>query len=72
MAFYKYSVAHRAVTGLSYLGNETRKNAGPSREWRPEGAPTTDEVLHVLLETKRLLITVFSVVIWRLETEISK
>ena len=44
-----YSVAHRAVTGLSYLGNETRKNAGPSREWRPEGAPTTDEALLVLL-----------------------
>ena len=63
MDFYKYSVAHRAVTGLSHLGNEMRKNAGPSREWRLEGAPTTDEALHVLLETKGLLIPGFSVVI---------
>ena len=63
MAFHKYSITHRAVKGLSHLGNETRKDAGPSWEWRPEGAPTTDEVLHVLLETKGLLITVFSVVI---------
>ena len=49
MNFYKYSVAHRVVTGISHLGNQTRKNAGPSREWRPKGAPTTDEVLLVLL-----------------------
>ena len=63
MDFHKYSVAHRAVTGLSYLGNETRKDAGPSREWRPEGAPTTDEVLLVLLKAKGLLIAVFSVIL---------
>ena len=25
-------------------------NAGPSREWRPEGAPITDEALLVLLQ----------------------
>ena len=28
MDFYKYSVAHRAVTGLSHLRNEKRKTQG--------------------------------------------
>ena len=37
-------------------------NAGPSREWHPERAPATDEVLHVLLETRGLSIVVVSVV----------
>jgi hypothetical protein len=32
--------------------NETRQNTGSSREWRPEGAPTTDKVLIALLQTK--------------------
>ena len=53
------------------LSEWNEKNAGPSREWRPKGAPTTDEVLHVLFETERISIAVFSAVLWRLETKIS-
>jgi hypothetical protein len=37
-------------------------NAGPSREWRPGGAPTTDEDLHIRLETIGLSVVVFSAV----------
>ena len=47
-------------------------NGGLSREWRPEGAPTTDEGLHVLLETKELSVVVLSVVLCPLQKIISK
>ena len=43
-----------------------------SREWRPGGAPTTDEVLQVLLETKGLSIVVVSVVFCALQEKISE
>ena len=47
-------------------------DALPSREWRPEGAPTTDEVLHVLLKAKGLSVVVFSVVLSPLQKKISE
>ena len=62
MNFYKYPVAHRAVKGFQLLRKWKAQKAGPSREWRPEGAPTTGEGLPVLLENKGLSIAVFSLV----------
>ena len=35
-------------------------SARPSQEWRPEGAPTTDEALLVLLEANELAIVQLS------------
>ena len=57
---------------MKSLGECNTDNTGPSREWRPEGTPTTDEVLQVLLETRGLLIIVVSVVFCPLQKKISK
>jgi hypothetical protein len=46
--------------------------AGLSREWCPEGARTTDDDLHVLLETKQLSVVVFEVVVCPPQKKISK
>ena len=48
---------------INSLSECNSDNAGPSREWRPEGVPTTDEALHVSLEAKGLSVVVFSVVL---------
>ena len=45
-------------------------DAGLSREWRPEGAPTTDSDLHFLLDTKELLEVLFSVIVVSLQKKI--
>ena len=44
-------------------------NAGPSRKWRPEGAPTTDEALLVLLQVNGLSIVLLSSVSTEKEKE---
>ena len=69
MDCYKYLVAPRAIEELREWNAQ---NAGPRRGWRPEGAPTTDEGLPVLLENKGLSIVVISVALWRLEKKTSK
>ena len=43
MDFYKYSVAHRAVTGLSHLGNETRKTQGRADDRLGSACLTLDQ-----------------------------
>ena len=47
-------------------------DAGLSREWRPEGAPTTDSHLHFLLDTKELPVVLFSVIVVSLQKKIPK
>jgi hypothetical protein len=47
-------------------------DAGLGREWRPEWLPTTDEDLHVLLDTKELSVVVFGEVVCSLQKKISK
>ena len=47
-------------------------DAGLSREWRPEGAPTTDENLHILLDTKERSVVVFDEVVCPFQKKISK
>jgi hypothetical protein len=47
-------------------------NAGLSREWRPEGAPTTDQALLVLLQASGLSIVLLSYVLCPLQKKISK
>jgi hypothetical protein len=46
------------------------ERAGSSREWRPEGAPTTDEILLILLSRKILSAVVVSVVFCPLQKKI--
>ena len=38
------------------MSERNADNSGPSREWRPEGLPTTDEALFVLLQANELSI----------------
>ena len=50
--FYRYPVLNHLSEGLDACSERNATNTGSSREWRPEGAPTTDEVLIVLPHTK--------------------
>ena len=47
-------------------------NAGSSREWRPEDAPTIDEAVLVLLQANGLSIALLSSVFCPLQKKISK
>ena len=47
-------------------------NAGLSREWRPEGAPTTDEEPIALLLTKSMSVEEVNVLFRRLQNNITE
>ena len=47
-------------------------NAGPNREWRPEGAPTTEEALLVSLQANVLSIVLLSSVLCPLQKKKKK
>jgi hypothetical protein len=70
---------YRSISSSKSCGKRARSlsecnadMAGSSREWRLEGAPTTDEVLHILLHTKGLSVVVLSVVVCPLQRNILK
>ena len=71
-AFLLRSCSQSCVKKINSFIECNADNAGPSREWRPEGAPTTDKALHVLLETQRFSIVVSGVVLSDLQKKISK
>ncbi len=52
--------------------NETRKKTGPSREWRPEGAPTTERGADRLLLNKGVSVIEVSVVFRPLQKNITE
>ena len=47
-------------------------NIGPSREWRPEGTPTTDEELIAILLTKCIPVVEVNALLSRLQKTITE
>jgi hypothetical protein len=68
--FYGNPVVDRKIKGLYSCSRWNVESAGSSREWRPEGAPMTDETLPNLLSRKILSVVVVSVVFCPLQKKV--
>jgi hypothetical protein len=68
--FYGYPVVDRERKGLYSCSSWNVEKAGSSREWCPEGAPTTDETLRILLSRKIPSVVVVSVVFCPLQKKV--
>ena len=72
MNFYRCPVFNHLAEGLDACSEWNAANTGLSREWRPEGAPTTDEVLIVLPHTKYIPVVEVRVVFCPLQKNITE
>jgi hypothetical protein len=60
--FHRYLELNHLVEALGSCSECDAENTGPSREWRPEGAPTTERGADCLLLNKGMSAVKFSVV----------
>ena len=72
LCFYRCHLVIRVVKRMMSFSGCNANDAGLSREWRPEGAPTTDSDLHLLLDTKELSVVLFSVIVVSLRKKTPK
>ena len=72
MNFHRYLEFNHLVEALGVCSECDAENTGPSREWRPEGAPTTERGADCLLLNKGMSAVEVSVVFRPLQKKITE